>query len=110
MQIPSPVITKAEAMELIDPVRMILGLLFTIGMLLVLWVGIRKFAPGMVQAIPKGERRLKIIEALQLDGKRRLLVIKDGESEHLILLGSATETVLETKKHITPLTIKETSK
>ncbi|MBL4616870.1 MAG: flagellar biosynthetic protein FliO [Robiginitomaculum sp.] len=97
-------------MELIDPVRMILGLLFTIGLLLVLWVGIRRFAPGMVQAIPKGQKRLKIIEALQLDTKRRLIVIKDGETEHLILLGGATETVLESRQHIKPLTIEETGK
>ncbi|MCF6292082.1 MAG: flagellar biosynthetic protein FliO [Robiginitomaculum sp.] len=97
-------------MELIDPVRMILGLLFTIGMLLVLWAGIRKFAPGMVQAMPKGERRLKITEALQLDTKRRLIVVKDGQKEHLILLGSTNETVLESRKHIPPLTTKENSK
>ncbi|MBL1431471.1 MAG: flagellar biosynthetic protein FliO [Robiginitomaculum sp.] len=94
-------------MELIDPVRMILGLLFTIGMLLVLWAGIRKFAPGMVQAMPKGQRRLKIIEALQLDTKRRLIVVKDGQKEHLILLGGATETVLESRKHTPDLTTRQ---
>jgi flagellar protein FliO/FliZ len=110
VQILQPVITKAEAMELIDPVRMTLGLLFTIGLLLVLWVGIRRFAPGMVQAIPKGQKRLKIIEALQLDTKRRLIVVKDGQNEHLILLGSTTETVLETREHTAPITIKETDK
>lgn len=93
---------KAEAMDVIDPGRMIFGLLFTIGLMLLLWAVARKYAPGMVRNVSTGQKRLQIIEALQLDAKRRLVVVRDGAAEHLILLGATTENIIETRKYIAP--------
>jgi flagellar protein FliO/FliZ len=41
-------------------------------------------------------RRLGVSEVLPLDGKRRLLLIRRDQAEHLVILGPNTETVVET--------------
>ncbi len=83
-------------MEIIDPIRMIFGFAFTIALLLGAWVAVRRFAPGVVQANTR-KKNLAITEALQLDTRRRLVIIKDHDQEHLILLGVSGETVLQTR-------------
>ncbi len=41
------------------------------------------------------KRRLKIVEVLHLDSKRKLAIIQRDEKQHLVLLGSSSETVIE---------------
>jgi len=85
-------------MEIIDPLRMVFGFVFTIALVLAAWVAVRRFAPGMVQVKHGNDKRLRITEALPLDAKRRLLIIQDGDQEHLVLLGATNETVLQSRK------------
>ena len=42
----------------------------------------------------RDDRRLSVVETMTLDPKRRVLLIKCDDTEHLVLLGSSTETVL----------------
>ena len=43
-------------------------------------------------------KRLKIIEHMPIDAKRRMLLLeKDGKEEILIMLGATSETVISTK-------------
>jgi flagellar protein FliO/FliZ len=42
-----------------------------------------------------GKRRLAIVEVLPLDAKRRLVLLRRDEVEHLILLGQESDTVIE---------------
>ncbi|MBI3440334.1 MAG: FliO/MopB family protein [Proteobacteria bacterium] len=42
-----------------------------------------------------GKRRLKVIEFLPLDHRRRLVLIKRDDQEHLLVLGPQGETVVE---------------
>ena len=44
--------------------------------------------------IRREDRRLSIVEAMTLDPKRRVLLIKCDYTEHLVLLGPNSETVL----------------
>lgn len=41
------------------------------------------------------KRRLKIVEVLHLDNRRKLAIIQRDEKQHLILLGHSSETVIE---------------
>jgi flagellar protein FliO/FliZ len=41
-------------------------------------------------------RRLKVVEFLQLDQRRRLVIVRRDDREHLLLLGPGSETVVET--------------
>jgi len=45
--------------------------------------------------LPNGRRRLKIVEVLPLDARRKLLIIRKDDKEHLIVLGPTGETVVE---------------
>ncbi|MBI1300120.1 MAG: hypothetical protein GC137_00540 [Alphaproteobacteria bacterium] len=42
------------------------------------------------------ENRLKIIESIPLDARRRLVIIRRDNQDHLVILGPNSETVLET--------------
>lgn len=46
--------------------------------------------------VPASKKRLKVVEALPLDARRRLLLIKRDDKEHLVILGANSETVIET--------------
>jgi len=47
-------------------------------------------------------RRLAIVEVLGIDGKRRLVLLRRDETEHLVILGPTGETVVETGIHAAP--------
>lgn len=42
-----------------------------------------------------GKRRLSIVESLPIDMKRRLVLIRRDNREHLVILGATGETVIE---------------
>jgi len=43
----------------------------------------------------KRERRLRVTESLVLDPRRRVVIVKIDEEEHVLLLGAGTEIVLD---------------
>jgi flagellar protein FliO/FliZ len=59
------------------------------------WVAKRLGLGGRL-ATPRGKRRLSIQEVLPLDGKRRLVLLKRDDVEHLLLLGLHDDVVIET--------------
>lgn len=82
-------------MDLLDPARFIeavgalaavLGLLVIVSLGLRLW---RRRTGGMPT------RRLALVESLALDGRHRLVRVRDGEREHLLLLGASTPLALD---------------
>ncbi|AAK22936.1 FliO/MopB family protein [Caulobacter vibrioides] len=76
-------------MDLIESIRALAALAFTLGLIgLAAWA-LRKYGPDSIgRAIAaRQDRRLKVIESLALDPTRRLVVVSlDGE-ERLVLLG-----------------------
>ncbi len=78
--------------------RFVLALIFVIGLIGLFALLLRRYGPGMTGMVPrrKGQgRRLQIIEIAVLDARRRLVLVKRDEREHLILLGANTEVVVE---------------
>jgi flagellar protein FliO/FliZ len=46
--------------------------------------------------LPGGKkRRLSIVETLPIDGRRRLVLLRRDNVEHLVILGTNTETLIE---------------
>ncbi|HKZ96178.1 MAG TPA: hypothetical protein VJ045_04280 [Hyphomicrobiaceae bacterium] len=45
---------------------------------------------------PKPERRLDVVEQSNLDGRRRLVLIRRDDVEHLIMTGGPVDMVIET--------------
>lgn len=64
-------------------------------MLLFSWIMKRLGLAGAVVS-NAGKRRLKIVEYMPLDHRRRLVLVQRDDREHLLLLGPQSETVVET--------------
>ena len=79
-------------------VRFLIGLMFVLALILALaWVARRlNFVPGALKMPRSGPRRLSVIEATTVDAKRRLVLVRRDDVEHLVLLGPTSETVIET--------------
>jgi flagellar protein FliO/FliZ len=75
-------------MDLTDFLRAAFALVFTLGLIGLAAVALRRFGPdALARFTVKKERRLSVVETLVLDPSRRLVVVSlDGE-ERLLLLG-----------------------
>lgn len=81
-------------MELIDYGRFVAALLFVLGLIaLVAWLA-RRFRLGPGHA-PGAARRLAVLETLPLDARRKLVLIRRDDTEHLLLLGAEGSHVVE---------------
>ena len=82
--------------------RFLLGLIFVLGLILALaWAARRlNLIPGAIKLAKSGPRRLAIVEISAVDAKRRLVLVRRDNVEHLLLLGPTSEAVVETD--ITP--------
>jgi flagellar protein FliO/FliZ len=74
----------------------ILALVFVLGLILAATHLARRI--GLGSAVPgrRGRKRLSISEALVVDGKRRLLLIRRDQTEHLVMVGGGSDLVIET--------------
>lgn len=53
-------------------------------------------------ARPTEKRRMELVESIQLDMRRRLVIVRCDEQEHLLLLGAERDIVV--KANLSPLT------
>ncbi len=85
-------------MDLDDYFRFLLALVFVIGLIGILAVLIRRFGSGgthfLNSRMGRG-RRLSIVETLPIDARRRLVLLRRDDKEHLILLGASQELLIE---------------
>jgi len=79
------------------------ALFFTLALLGLFLVALRRFGPllglerfGLARA-GGGGRRLQVVEAIVLDARRRLVIVRADGREHLLLLGAASESVIESR-------------
>jgi flagellar protein FliO/FliZ len=79
----------------------IFGLVVTLGLVGLAAYAARRWGPvGMLQVRPPGMRRLAILESLNLDPSRRLVLIRLDQEERLLLLGEGS--MLDHKGVYTP--------
>lgn len=78
--------------------RFVLALVFVLGLIGLLAAVVRRYGIGMGQMAPRkgAERRLSLVEVMPLDAKRRAVLIRRDDVEHLVILGPESETVVET--------------
>ncbi|WP_417811244.1 FliO/MopB family protein [Thalassospira alkalitolerans] len=76
--------------------RFVAALVFVLGMIGALALIARRFVPGARNVNRRGkQRRLSIVEVVPVDTKRRLILIKRDDTEHLVLLGPSGDCVIE---------------
>lgn len=68
-----------------DWARALFALIATLALILGVAWGARRL--GMLQANGQAPRRLKVTESLMIDPRRRLIVVRCDDREHLILCG-----------------------
>ena len=76
--------------------RFILALIFVLALIGVFGLLARRMGLGFPTPGKKGKgRRLSVIEVMTIDPKRRLVLCRRDESEHLILIGGGADVVVE---------------
>jgi flagellar protein FliO/FliZ len=79
-----------------DYMKFVLSLVFVLALIGLVTVIARRMGFGMpVINKSAAERRLSIVEAMNVDGKRRLLLVRRDDREHLVLLGPLEDLLLE---------------
>jgi flagellar protein FliO/FliZ len=83
--------------ELAGYSKFLMALVFVLGLIWLLAALARRMGFGFPVAALKGRgRRLSVIEVTPVDARRRLVLVRRDDTEHLILLGQAGELVIET--------------
>lgn len=79
-----------------DIPRLIAALTFVLALMGILAFALKRYGVGggALMIAPKN-RRLKILETLPLDSRRRAVLIARDEKQHLVILGPNGETVIE---------------
>lgn len=81
-------------MDLVDLFRFFGALAVVLGLIAACALLARRF--GLAGAIGSAStRRLGLVETLTLDNRRRLILVRRDDREHLILLGPTGEIILE---------------
>lgn len=76
-------------------IQFVLALAFVIALIvLVAWV-MRRIGFGGMTATSGRQRRLGVVEVLPLDGKRRLVLVRRDDREHLLLLSAFGDQVVD---------------
>jgi flagellar protein FliO/FliZ len=85
-------------MDYSDYFRFLFALIFVIALIVLLAIVVRRAGFGYPAALNKASatRRLEIIETASVDGRRRLVLVRRDNVEHLLIIGQNSETVIET--------------
>lgn len=77
--------------------RFLGAMIFVLALMGGLWLGLRKLGLTNPVLNTTGKRRLKVIETLPLDARRRAIILQRDTTQHLVILGPTGETVIETE-------------
>jgi flagellar protein FliO/FliZ len=79
--------------------KTILALIFVIGLIFLFAAVVKK--TGLDKKLSGnlgGAKRLSVVETMYLDPKRRIVIVKCDNKEHVLLLG-ATDVLIESRDH-----------
>ena len=91
-------------MDLAEYFRFFLALGFVLVLIAILAALVRRSGLGDRLAVTKtaGERRLDLIEVRPLDAKRKLVLLRRDDREHLVLLGQTSDLLIESEIPVDP--------
>jgi flagellar protein FliO/FliZ len=83
-------------MDMTAYLKFVVALVFVLGLIGAFAWAVRRFGPrGMVAHHGKRGRRLAVVEVAPIDARRRLVLVRRDGVEHLLLLGAASDLVIE---------------
>jgi flagellar protein FliO/FliZ len=77
-------------------IRFTLALVAVLGLIGVVAVVARRLGLVSVAGLNRGGNRVKVLEITAIDARRRLVLVRRDDAEHLLLLGATSEMVVET--------------
>ena len=83
-------------MEPHEILRFLMAFLFIMALMGGLWLALKRLGlngPLLIQT--PATRRLRIVEILPLDARRKAILLRRDDKEHLVILGATGETVVE---------------
>ena len=83
-------------MEAVDYLKFVASLALVLGLMGGLALVLKRLGLGNVGILPPDKRRLKVVEILTIDPRRKALILRRDDKEHLVILGVNGETVVET--------------
>lgn len=89
--------SNRRAMDFSIYFRFLLALVFVLALIaLIAWCA-RRFGLLRGAVRPRmGARRIEVVEVAPIDSKRRLVLVRRDDAEHLLLLGATQDIVVET--------------
>ncbi len=84
-----------EVISISDYFRFILALGIVIGLILLCAVFLRRIKSANLYFSRNNNRRIEIIDNISIDAKRRLILIKRDDIEHLVILGATSDILIE---------------
>jgi flagellar protein FliO/FliZ len=88
-------------MEPVSYLRAVLALIFVVALIaLIAWAARRWLASGgnfATMKVKDSTRRLQMVEQFYFEPKRRLVLMRCDDEEHLILLGHQRETLIRSR-------------
>ena len=85
-------------METVDPSRFMFASILVLGLIGLMYMALKYLAASgkFSQMNSKaGEGRIEVLETRYLDAKRRLILVRRDQRQHLILLADGRETLIE---------------
>lgn len=81
-----------------DIVRLLLALALVVALMGALALILKKLGLSENAHIKNqsGKKRLKLVETLPLDSRRRIAIVQQDDQEHLVLLGLNGDTIIQT--------------
>lgn len=83
-------------MEPVSYIKFLVALIFVLSLMVGLAYLLKRFGLAQGRIMNPGQRRLRIVEILPLDARRKLMMIERDNVQHLVILSPAGETVVET--------------
>ncbi len=82
--------------SLTDYLKYVLALVFVLALIGIFAMIARRAGFGLSTSVHgKRQRRLAIVESLNIDGKRKLVLLSRDNTEHLVLLGADNDLLIE---------------
>ena len=78
-----------------DYIKFVAALLFVLGLMGGLALIVKRIGLGTPSMKAADKRRLKIVEILYIDARRKAVLMMRDDQEHLVILGVNGETVIE---------------
>ncbi len=83
-----------DVIDLSQFIKFLLAFVFVLSLMGGLALIMRKLNGNNPVTLPH-KKRLRIVEILPLDARRRLVLIRRDDREHLVILGANSETLIE---------------